>query len=58
MEIKLYTFQKGDLVQCGSLFGIVVRHYFGCSSLMPIDFRNIANGSLCMSHAENLQKLG
>jgi len=58
MEIKLYTFQMGDLVQCGSIIGIVVRHYFGCSSLMPIDFRNIANGSLCMSHAENLQKLG
>jgi hypothetical protein len=58
MEIKLYTFQMGDLVQCGSLFGIVVRHYVGCSSLMPIEFRNIANGATCTSWPENLQKLG
>lgn len=58
MEIKLYTFQMGDLVQCGSLFGIVVRHYFGCSSLMPIDFRSIVDGKVYMSFPESLQKLG
>ena len=58
MEIKLYTFQMGDLVQCGSLFGIVVTHYFGCSSLMPIDFRSIVDGKVYMSFPEKLQKLG
>lgn len=58
MEIKLYTFQMGDLVQCGSLFGIVKRHYVGCSSLMPIEFQNIANGITYTSIPENLQKLG
>ena len=58
MEIKLYTFQMGDLVQCGSMVGIVVRHYFGCSSLMPIDFRSIADGKVYMGFPENLQKLG
>jgi hypothetical protein len=58
MEIKLYTFQMGDLIQCGSIIGIVVRHYFGCSSLMPIEFRNIVNGAKCTSFPDNLQKLG